>query len=1194
MVAAMPLTPASEEWDRSSIIKDMPGMRPKVILKIGKEPPPPPIKKANKKIKSKRKDEQKSHVDVDSIVEGLLRKEKQVADLSKDDILALINQPSTISDSCAFHLLSSLADLTPTNGLLLVHLCLSMNLCSDDVRGGLMAYIGQIWCVIVNGFEIPEVREYLTGALEGLQRFISSVILDEAWLMSMCTWCIKTLNANSPPPGLSILLIRLLIVAGAKSDSIRKYVYEEALATQGDTQLQYVVQFARGTTNWITYFYCLEPCFKIQTIPLGVSGLKSTILGCFKTLDVILSLSETNKSTKLLQLCALIGEACQLISFPEWFPLIFVLKQLFSGIIRLLLAKDTKSDIRLKLLDCGGMIAAQFRELELSSNDQNCCQDLWACIAKVETTEALIQPEIISTLMIQCWDTESPNINTNSCSLKEYRLLVGSFLQKSELGPHSDKFVALLLQTLNDSSPLIRAKSIRELNRILKRNDRVIQNSNFLTTLQKRMNDSSPLVREAAVDFIVSSSDGVLSAEIFGVLVDKIADSSVAVRKRAIRVASDHIQRFNDPDRSAELRAALMVESYSDSKGTSELAYATIVENWIIPVIGAQHILKAAEDNAPARQILAAFTAEIVKVIRCPRNDLPAFKACFKKFALDSNIGVEFQSICGGVVDLLFETLVTSVEDGSDSAARFILAALVVVLDDHLHGAEKHFRLLSGLVMSDDCETVEHVLKLLKLCFKGENHLLYRQVPDLCSNLTKLAFRGSENIVRGALECLFLISITNTLIKNQLAAMYQKLSNFLAKHSPSQDLDVVPLLCRGIYAISVITRLGTEYGYEWVPSLASTAESIKLVVKNVNSSVQIFGSMAAAELLVSDPLASLQEPLRQVVIAGFECGIDAAQLALLKGFHEMLIRDGIVAQRSNFDDGNVAKLDYSSAMGTVFQSYFEYIQPASRSTNQKVVESAGLLLAAMMRKGLSHPQAIVPLILSLWQCPWPALRGRIHDICMEALDSQESYVLITFDQTVRLSFEWDLLVRKPSNGLLSDENGEVQSYFSPLYDALKNKAKRIDFLAVALRELERNFVEMAYVYFMAEAISELPLKTLEEVAFLIRRLSDIVAISDDDLCNDVSRMARQVVLLRLKLHVERSYRITAEYLTSWKIHNLCREAENLASNPKKDHSFRRMSLGPLDVRSQGSLETLTIKDLEQMVSYPKFFLTFLA
>ena len=538
---------------------------------------------------------------------------------------------------------------------------------------------------------------------------------------------------------------------------------------------------------------------------------------------------------------------------------------------------------------------------------------------------------------------------------------------------------------------------------------------------------------------------------------------------------------------AAEAKAALIAETISKVKGSSEMAFSGVFESWLLPVIEIQDSLREVGNVVPARHVLATFTADIVQIIRCPRNALVAFKSFFRRVSDDPKFGHAFKNICGGVVDLLFETLVASIEDGSDGAAKFILAALVVVVDDRVVGAGKHFRLICSMILSEDCETVEHALKLARLCLHGEDRLLYRQAPDLCSNLVRLAFRGSESIVRGSLECLFEISKTSTQIKSQLLEMYRKMSSFIDRKATSNDAEVVLLLCRGVYAVSLITRMGRDFAYEWPISLAGTSELIRKARENPHKALGVFCSMAAAELLVSDPMASLQEPLCGIIKDGFEHGSDSAQLALLKGFHGMLIRDRSTIQTSTFSDDPVARLDYSSSLCTVFQSFVDHIQRSSQSTSPEVVESACLLLATMLRQGLSHPQNIVSYILALWQCPWPSVAQRIHEVCVEVVEASESYVLVTLELTVRLAYAWYARIRSESKGFIVDENGELHSHLSPLYEALKSKTKRQELVSVLLRELERSeTIDLDYLKFIAGALSELPFKTLEEVAFVER------------------------------------------------------------------------------------------------------------
>ena len=208
--------------------------------------------------------------------------------------------------------------------------------------------------------------------------------------------------------------------------------------------------------------------------------------------------------------------------------------------------KDLKSELRMKLMEYGGALVARLRSLEISAEHHASIHDLFLRIRECRSF-GIIAPRVVSSNLVRLWDGEQLDEATGA--EPEYDCLLGALVKNPELGPQSDKFLALLLQSLSDPGPLVRVRAVRELGRILQAKDPLLRNSNFLATVQKRVDDSSPCVREAAIDFIASASAGSLSTEVFSTILNKISDPATSVRKRATKLIIDYL---SDGQASAE------------------------------------------------------------------------------------------------------------------------------------------------------------------------------------------------------------------------------------------------------------------------------------------------------------------------------------------------------------------------------------------------------------------------------------------------------------------------------------------------------------------------------------------------------------------------------------------------------------------------------------------------------------------
>jgi hypothetical protein len=192
-------------------------------------------------------------------------------------------------------------------------------------------------------------------------------------------------------------------------------------------------------------------------------------------------------------------------------------------------------------------------------------------------------------------------------------------------------------------------------------------------------------------------------------------------------------------DRVDELRSLLINLGNSEHRCISEAASTALKDHWISPICTKQVAQTADGSSIHRRQASADFTADIIKVIRCPSVDIAAVKKFFSQLASDGELQSFWAALRNDVIDLLFETLVASIETANEAAIKFVLAAIVVLSSGSVETLENHFKLLSRLLLSSDASVVLHSLELLLLIIEARPSC--KQYVDLVSDLVRLAYR---------------------------------------------------------------------------------------------------------------------------------------------------------------------------------------------------------------------------------------------------------------------------------------------------------------------------------------------------------------------------------------------------------------------------------------------------------------------
>lgn len=1029
--------------------------------------------------------------------------------------------PNYSLDNLTLCLNSAIEEPSHNNDIRKLVFCLHACLHNEEAKKMILGQLDQVWGILFLQVTTCKDNAILGLGLECFACIIRQVSFSETLLIKIVMNLMRPLTSNGLSPLLQAPIVDILVYSSRNSEAVRNLIFDEV--TFKDINEYPCPQ------SWFAEFIFRDILYRLQNYPLeDAHGFDVGLL-----LDRFDSLVAVNHETilKLGWMEFLIEELGQRMLLPEWLPLTIVGKHYYSLFLKTLTLKTLKVEVKLKLMDILGNIVSPIRKCELRATSHLSPDHLFDHFSKGKPLKMFDRRRIFTMIQRRYHSSDDQCLLDGNPTYEE---VLGAFFKFSpELGPSSEKFLGYLLQCVSDVAPSVRSKSLKTMAKIMNNADPLASNENFLLTVTKRIEDHSPLVREAAIDLVMDLVSKPMSSEILSLILSKISDSSISVRKKCVRIALDLLRTIDCNDTLAsEVKAALISESTSGIKSSADMAYTGIIDGWIRPIIEVFEDSNKMCGNNVWRPTLAWFTADIIRIIRSKNMSFDMLKLFFTKTTCDVNIGSSIVKISDKVVDLLVETLANAVEESNDTVVKFILAALTAIIGDRSVGLQKHFRLLCSLILSDDGQTVEHALRLIHLCLQDNDNLVYRQVPEFCSNLLKLSFRGSENIIRGSLLCLFDIARTCQPVKSQIFLMLDKIVKFTRQKKSVTEDEVVHLLSRSILCACHIARLGHELSFGWGNTYSRAVGILSDAKLSPHDNVKVFCNVGIADLIVGDPLSSLQDPLRGYIMQGLLEDGETSVLALLKGFHEILRKDKETGNGSKFDIDATPNVDYASSLSTVFQEFIIPIKDSAiRFSDPAIVESNGMLLASILKQGISHPQVILPYILRLWRCPWPDVAVRLNDVCTEIVETYESYVSTSLCKVIRLSYEWSLHLNPEIKGHIPEGDGEDSSYFKPLYEALRTKTRRSELICSLLKELSGSSLhDIQYGIFLAEALGEMPYKTIDEVAIVIKRVSDLIVTFDDEIGHELPGLCRQFILLRLRSHLSHCYRMTNLYI----------------------------------------------------------------
>ncbi|GJY78655.1 sister chromatid cohesion protein SCC2 isoform X1 [Tanacetum coccineum] len=173
-------------------------------------------------------------------------------------------------------------------------------------------------------------------------------------------------------------------------------------------------------------------------------------------------------------------------------------------------------------------------------------------------------------------------------SIKKITLALG---QHRSFSRGFDKILHLLLASLREGSPVIRAKALRAVSIIVEADPEVLGDKYVQTAVEGRFCDSAISVREAALELVgryIASHPNV-ALRYYGKVAERVKDTGVSVRKRAIKIIRD---MCTSNANFLEFNSACIeiISRISDEEsGIQDLVCKTFYEFWFEEPSGSQN-----------------------------------------------------------------------------------------------------------------------------------------------------------------------------------------------------------------------------------------------------------------------------------------------------------------------------------------------------------------------------------------------------------------------------------------------------------------------------------------------------------------------------------------------------------------------------------------------------------------------------
>ncbi|XP_028073034.1 sister chromatid cohesion protein SCC2 isoform X3 [Camellia sinensis] len=773
-------------------------------------------------------------------------------------------------------------------------------------------------------------------------------------------------------------------------------------------------------------------------------------------------------------------------------------------------------------------------------DDPNSQQKFYHYLARLKSKTIVRNSGIISSLLTRD-------------SVKKIALALG---QNNSFSRGFDKILHMLLASLRENSPVIRAKALRAVSIIVEADPEVLCDKFVQTAVEGRFCDSAISVREAALELVgrhIASHPDV-GLKYFEKVAERIKDTGVSVRKRAIKIIREMCT--SNANFSEFTRACIEIISRvsDDESSIQDLVCKTFYEFWFEEPSGSQTRLFGGSSSVPLE--LAKKTEQIVEMLRRMPNHQLLVSVIKRNLALDflpqsaKAVGINPVSLasvrkrCELMCKFLLERILQVEEMNNDEeevrTLPYVLllhafcvvdptlcapasdpSQFVVTLQPYLRSQADN-RVIAQLLESI-IFVIDSVLPLLR-------KLPQNVVEELEQDLKQMIVRHSFlTVVHACIKCLCSVSK----VAGKGSAVVEYLVQVFFKRLDALGFDNKQLVGRSLFCLGLLIRYGN--------SLLSTSCSSNKNI-DVKNSLNLFKKYLHAEdfvlkvrslqalgyVLIARPEYMLEKDVGKILEATLSSSTDVRlKMQALQNIYEYLLdaesqmaTDNTIDNAVNYsvDGGHsvpvAAGAGDTNICGGIVQLYWDNILGRCLDVNEQVRQSAVKIVEVVLRQGLVHPITCVPYLIALETDPEEANSKLAHHLLMNMNEKYPAFFESRLGDGLQMSF---IFIRS-MGGSSENSNPKVQlkvpdsmkgkfdngsfNYarlgVSRIYKLIRgNRVSRNKFMSSVVRKFDTpswNPSVIPFLMYCTEILALLPFTLPDEPLYLIYAINRVIQV----------------------------------------------------------------------------------------------------
>ncbi|KAM8865882.1 nipped-B-like protein A isoform 1-T1 [Synchiropus picturatus] len=711
----------------------------------------------------------------------------------------------------------------------------------------------------------------------------------------------------------------------------------------------------------------------------------------------------------------------------------------------------------------------------------------------------------------------------DSCLIVRYLASMRPFAQSFDI------YLTQILRVLGESAIAVRTKAMKCLSEVVAVDPSILARSDMQRGVHGRLMDNSTSVREAAVEllgrFVLSRPQ--LTEQYYDMLIERILDTGISVRKRVIKILRDICLEQPTFSKITEM-CVRMIRRVNDEEGIKKLVNETFQKLWFTPT-------PAHDKETMTRKIL-----NITDVVAaCKDTGYDWFEQLLQNL-LKSEEDASYKpakKACVQLVDNLVEHILkyeeSLAENKGVNSTRLVACITTLYLFSKIRAQlmVKHAMTLQPY-LTTKCNTANdflvicNVAKILELVVPLMEHPSETFLATIEEDLMKLIIKYGMTVVQHCVSCLG--AVVNKVTHNYkfvwacFSKFYGTLDKLKTQHQEDPNSTALVankrFLLRSLFTVGA---LGRHFDFDLEDFKGPTKAVIKEKVlelllyftKHVDEEVKTKAIIGLGFLVIMHPSQMFVPEVKSLyngILADASSSINL-KIQILKNLQTYLQEEDTRMQEADREWKKMSKQedlkemgDISSGMSSsIMQLYLKQVLEAFFHTQSNVRHFALSVIALTLNQGLIHPVQCVPYLIAMGTDPEPTMRNKADQQLVEIDKKYTGFIHMKAVAGMKMSYNLQQAIHFSRKNIIRGFRTEEtnSALCSHLYTMIRtNRQHRRAFLVSLLNLFDDSArTEVNMLLFIADNLSCFPYQSQEEPLFIMHHIDICLSVSGSNL-----------------------------------------------------------------------------------------------